>query len=100
MMTQREEGKSACLLHYNVNFCYENKCILNENCGSGAKNSASYITEKYHVVIYTSLFAMKGSSRKYKTEKCLTNYSLCTVRQFAFSHETILTVIGIDNNSL
>jgi len=48
----------------------------------------------------TSLFAMKGSSRKYKTEKSLTNYSLCTVRQFVFSHKTILTVIRIDNNSL
>ena len=35
---------------------------------------------------------MKGSSRKYKTEKSLTNYSLCTVRQFVFSHKTILTV--------
>ena len=43
---------------------------------------------------------MKGSSRKYKTEKNLTNYNLCTVRQFVFSHKTILTVIRIDNNSL
>jgi len=50
--------------------------------------------------LYTSLFAMKGSSRKYKTEKSLTNYSLCTVRQFVFSHKTILTVIRVDNNSL
>jgi len=52
-------------------------------------------------LLYTSLFAMKGSSWKYKTEKSLTNYSLCTVRQFIFfSHKTILTVIRIDNNSL
>jgi len=43
---------------------------------------------------------MKGSSRKYKTEKSLTNYSLRTARQFVFSHKTILAVIRIDNNSL
>ena len=46
------------------------------------------------------IYILKGSSWKYKTEKSLTNYSLCTVRQFVFSHKTILTVIRIDNNSL
>jgi len=37
---------------------------------------------------------------KIQNRKSLTNYSLCTVRQFVFSHKTILTVIRIDNNSL
>jgi len=41
--------------------------------------------------IYTSLFAMKGSSRN-KTEKSLTNYSMRTVTVRIFTHFHILTV--------
>jgi len=42
-------------------------------------------------VLYTSLFAMKGSSRN-KTGKSLTNYSMRTVTVRIFTHSHILTV--------
>ena len=53
-----------------------------------------------HCDIYIFIRHERQQLKIQNRKKSLTNYGLCTVRQFVFSHKTILTVIRIDNNSL